>query len=128
MADVAVIGGGPAGAATALRLARDGAAVVLYERSDYRRPRMGETLPPSVNPLLRELGVWDRFAALEPVPSYQTASAWGGPEVAERSFIFSPHGHGWHADRAAFDRMLVEAAADAGVLVHRRTPVCGVRR
>uniref|UniRef100_UPI003F693E2E hypothetical protein n=1 Tax=Amycolatopsis solani TaxID=3028615 RepID=UPI003F693E2E len=85
--------------------------MVLYERSAYDGLRMGETLPPSVNPLLRELGLWDRFLAAEPMPSYLTASAWGGPEVAERSFVFSPYGHGWHTDRAAFDRMLADAAA-----------------
>ena len=126
--DVAVIGGGPAGAATALRLARDGASVQLYERSHYDRPRMGETLPPTVNPLLRDLAVWDRFAALGSVPSHQTASAWGGVEVAERSFMFSPYGNGWHADRAAFDEMLVVAAADAGVAVERGASVRAVRQ
>lgn len=126
--DVAVIGGGPAGAATALRLARDGASVQLYERSHYDRPRMGETLPPTVNPLLRDLDVWDRFAALGSVPSHQTASAWGGTEVAERSFMFSPYGNGWHADRAAFDEMLVMAAADAGAAVERGASVRAVRR
>ena len=126
--DVAVIGGGPAGAATALRLAREGATVQLYERSQYDRPRMGETLPPTVNPLLRDLDVWDRFAALGSVPSHQTASAWGDAEVAERSFMFSPYGNGWHADRAAFDEMLVVAASDAGVAVERGASVRAVRR
>ncbi|MEA5360968.1 FAD-dependent oxidoreductase [Amycolatopsis sp., V23-08] len=126
--DVAVVGGGPAGAVAALELARRGARVTLFERSRFGELRMGETLPPAVNPLLRALGLWDRFAALEPVPSYQTASAWGGTEVAERSFVFSPHGHGWHTDRARFDRMLAEAAADAGAEVRTGTAVHGVRR
>ncbi len=126
--DAAVVGGGPAGAAAALRLAESGATVILFERSSYHGLRMGETLPPSVNPLLRELGVRDRFLALEPVPSYRTASAWGGPEVAEWSFVFSPHGHGWHTDRARFDRMLAGAAAAAGAVVRLGAGVRGVRR
>ena len=117
--DVAVIGGGPAGAVTALLLARAGVDVLLYERSQYATLRLGETLPPSVNPLLRQLGLWDRFAALGSVPSYQTASAWGDDEPADRSFVFSAHGCGWHVDRARFDRMLAEAAEEAGARVVR---------
>lgn len=127
-ADVAVIGGGPAGAVTALLLARAGVDVLLYERTQYDALRLGETLPPSVNPLLRELGLWDRFDALASVPSYQTASAWGGSEPADRSFLFSPHGHGWHVDRARFDEMLVNAAADAGARVLRGCRVQDVSR
>jgi flavin-dependent dehydrogenase len=123
--EVAVVGGGPAGAATALRLARAGVGVTLCEASRYESLRMGETLPPAANPILRELGVWDRFRDLRPIPSFRTASVWGAPEVAERSFVFSPYGHGWHVDRAAFDRMLADVAAEAGAAVRKR---CRVRQ
>jgi flavin-dependent dehydrogenase len=116
-ADVVVIGGGPAGAVTALLLARAGATVVLCEQSQYDSLRFGETLPPAVNPLLRQLGLWERFQALESIPSHQTESVWGACEPAERSFIFSAHGCGWHVDRARFDQMLVRAAKESGVQV-----------
>jgi len=127
-AEVAVVGGGPAGAVTALLLARAGASVVLFEQSQYDALRFGETLPPSVNPLLRGLGLWERFCALGSEPSYQTASVWGDAEPAERSFVFSPYGHGWHVDRARFDRMLSEAAEEAGARVLRGVRVRSVRR
>lgn len=117
--DVVVVGGGPAGSATALRLARTGRSVVVLERSHYDRMRLGETLPPIVNPLIADLGLSDAFATLGPVESHGTASAWGGPEVADRSFVFSPYGSGWHVDRARFDAMLVDEAAAAGGLVVR---------
>lgn len=126
--DIAVIGGGPAGAVTALLLARAGAGVLLYERSHYDALRLGETLPPSVNPLLRELGLWDQFRALGALASHETASAWGGRETAERSFLFSPHGHGWHVERARFDRMLADAAEEAGAKVLRGCHVSAVSR
>ena len=48
--DIAVVGGGPAGAATALCLARSGWRVaVLLERQSFDRPAAGETLPPEIS-------------------------------------------------------------------------------
>ena len=119
--DVIVAGAGPAGSATAIHLARAGRRVLLVERSGYERMRMGETLPPAVNPLLAELGVLADCRDSATCPSYETASAWGGDEVADRSFIFSPHGHGWHVDRAAFDAPLAERAVAAGAVRRRGT-------
>jgi flavin-dependent dehydrogenase len=112
--DVVVVGAGPAGAATARRLAAAGRSVAVLERSNFDRPRTGETLAPSVQPLLRDLGVWERFCRLGPLPSWGNRSVWGDRSPVEHSHLASGYGSGWHVDRQAFDRMLAEAAADAG--------------
>lgn len=121
--DVVVIGGGPAGSATARRLAGLGRSVALLERSRFERPRIGETLAPVVQPLLRALGVWDGFVALAPLPSWGTRSIWDEPEPAEHSHMISGYGSGWHVDRRAFDRMLAHTAADAGADLRLGTAV-----
>jgi flavin-dependent dehydrogenase len=126
--DVAVVGAGPAGSATARRLARSGCRVVLLERSRFDAPRVGESLAPSTNALLAELGVWPRFTGLHPLPSYGTRSAWGGSEPQSHSHLVSPYGCGWHVDRVAFDRMLAEAAADAGAELRCATTCVRVDR
>lgn len=125
--DVVVAGGGPAGAATALLLAAAGRSVALLERSRFDRPRLGETLAPTVQPLLRRLGVWDRFGALDPLPSWGTRSAWSRPDPADHSHLVSGYHSGWHVDRTAFDRMLAAAAADAGAHVVPGASVTGCR-
>jgi flavin-dependent dehydrogenase len=112
--DVAVVGAGPAGATAALTLARSGARVVMLERAERRAFRVGEGLPPAARPLLQSLGLWERFLAAGHLPSHGNRSAWGLPELRDADFIFDPHGHGWHLDRAAFDAMLVSAAEEAG--------------
>lgn len=111
---VVVLGGGPAGAATALELARRGRDVLLLEATRFDGPRFGETLPPEANPLLRKLGVWEAFLAAQPLASPGTVSAWGSAHPAETDFVANPHGGGWHVDRNRFDRLLCEAAAQAG--------------
>jgi flavin-dependent dehydrogenase len=118
--DIAIVGAGPAGAATARRLAQAGCPVVLLERSLLDTPHVGESLAPGVQPLLADLGVWPQFLALQPLPSYGTRSVWGGPDAEEHSHLLSPWGCGWHVDRLAFDRMLAEAARMAGA-----TLLCG---
>ena len=115
--DVAIIGGGPAGCAVAISLAQSGHSVALLERTNYTKARTGETLPPTVQPLLRELGVWERFLADGHAPAPGLVVEWGGTERYETDHIFNPYGCGWNLDRVKFDRSLYLAARELhGVL------------
>ncbi|HEV3059842.1 MAG TPA: NAD(P)/FAD-dependent oxidoreductase [Vicinamibacterales bacterium] len=127
--DVAVLGGGPAGSVTALLLARAGASVILLEASDYRDARLGETLPPLINPLLGHLELTNRFSAQRPSASEGVISIWGQGRPSISDFMFDVHGYGWRIDRARFDRMLADSAADAGAEVRlARVVSCGRSR
>ena len=112
--DVAIVGAGPAGSATALRLAMHGKRVAMIEESRFDVPRIGESLAPAVQPLLVELGLWPAFLALQPLPSYGTRSHWGESTPRIHSHLMNPWGSGWHVDRLKFDFMLAQAACRAG--------------
>jgi flavin-dependent dehydrogenase len=84
-------------------------------------PRIGESLAPAVQPALRSLGVWDGFMALRALPSWGTCSVWGEAQAQAHSHLQSPWGCGWHVDRAAFDRLLAQAAAAAGAHLREGT-------
>jgi flavin-dependent dehydrogenase len=112
--EVVILGGGPAGAAAAITLARAGRSVVVIEKSQYEQARIGETLPPTARLSLAKLGVWEPFLAAGHLPSPGVQSVWGEDGVYEQHFIFNPYGHGWHLDRRRFDTMLAHAARQAG--------------
>lgn len=112
-----VAGGGPAGAAAALALARGGRRVLLADDRPRAAFRIGEALAPAARPLLRDLGVLDRFLAGGHLARHGNLSSWGSADLHASDFIFDPHGHGWHLDRARFDASLRDGAEDAGVVV-----------
>lgn len=115
--DAVVVGGGPAGAIAAMRLATAHRVLVL-ERASAPAPRIGESLPPACRPLLRDLGLLDRMA--DHRPYLGNRSLWGGGP-ATHDFLRDPHGAGWHLDRARFDAMVQAAARDAGAEIRRGT-------
>ena len=61
---IAIVGAGPAGAALAILLARQGARVTMFD--DGRRPELlvGESLIPAIVPILRRLGIEEDAAAV----------------------------------------------------------------
>lgn len=119
--EVTVIGGGPAGSAAAITLARAHRRVLLLEKSTHQNLKPGESLPPSVLTLLDELGVRESFTGDGHLVSYGNRSAWGSDELQSTDFIRDPNGHGWHVDRARFDSMLRNAARNSGACVLEET-------
>ncbi|PYS33243.1 MAG: hypothetical protein DMF75_09970 [Acidobacteria bacterium] len=115
--DVAILGGGPAGTATALSLRQHAPSLslALIEQSTYDSIRIGETLPPIVQPLLEQLGVWNAFLNEEHVPAYGSCAAWGSDKLLDNEFIYHPVGRGWHLDRTRFDAMLAREATNRSI-------------
>lgn len=116
--DVAIVGGGPAGSAAAITLARLGRHVVLADSSPTQRFRVGEGFPPSARSLLNDLQILDEFLAAGHRPSYGNVSVWGDAEPRTDDFIGHLHGQGYQLDRARFDQQLRDAARQAGVAVY----------
>jgi flavin-dependent dehydrogenase len=125
----AIVGGGPAGVATALTLARTGLPVVLIERTDGSGNPIGESLPPSTNPLLQRLGLTETLAASRPLACHANRSSWGGDgRLVEHNFLSEPYGPGWHLDRPTFNRALFDFASDHAVICRRETRVQSATR
>ncbi|HVH08192.1 MAG TPA: NAD(P)/FAD-dependent oxidoreductase [Gemmatimonadales bacterium] len=118
--DAVVVGAGPAGAATALRLAQAGAEVLLLDRARFPRDKpCSEYLSPGTTHLLRRLGagVLDAVAAAAHAElSGMKVVAPDGTAMCGRFTAGSP-ASSFALPRATFDTVLVAAAARAGVEV-----------
>jgi flavin-dependent dehydrogenase len=115
--DIAVIGGGPAGASAALAAAEAGATVLLLH-ADLTPPRpVVERLTPQALRLLARLGLGDIVAAScggYACPGVRSAWRSGGQATTVRS-IFDPWGSGWVVSRPRFDSWLRSQARARGV-------------
>lgn len=112
--DVLVIGGGPAGAATALKAARLGHAVCLVERGTERwHHGRAQSLAPSILPLLDFLDVRQKIEAKFP-RSPGVLLLWGEDRPRYREFE-TPGG--FQIERTVLDDILRTAAAHAGATV-----------
>lgn len=120
--EVVVAGGGPAGAAAALTLAREGRSVLLAD-AGTGPAKVGESLPSATRSLLRDLGAAEEALGTGHLPCYANLSAWGSSALGSVDFINDPNGPGWHLDRPLFDRGLREAARAAGARLRERTAV-----
>ena len=115
MADVIVVGGGPAGCAFAVTATRCGHRATVLDEGRRLRTWPGEALPAGGGELVASVfgaDVLDGHA-----PAYGTSAAWGSAELVDHSFMAHWSGHGWHLDRGAFDESLRDMARDVGVTV-----------
>lgn len=110
--DLIVIGGGPAGAATAIRAARSGADVAVFDRAGYGRDKVcGDGLTPRAVGALNELKIDMSDAHLIDglrMIANKTVRELPWPETDR----FPSHGAVW--PRRRLDKALIDAADEAG--------------
>lgn len=111
--EVCVIGGGPAGAALACRLATLGHSVVVVERDRFPRPHVGESVSPGVWPLLEMLGARTAVEAAGFPRAAEARVRWGAPETRRLTTV-EP---GISVDRGVFDQLLLDRAEVAGATI-----------
>lgn len=115
MIDLLVLGGGPAGTATAITAAHAGLQVVMLERTDFSRFRPGETLHPGTEPLLKQLGAAEAVLGTGVLRHQGIRVRWGGsPRVDRYGTDAEGPWCGLQVPRTVLDAALVDAARRSG--------------
>ena len=143
--DVAIVGGGPAGAATASYLGKAGVKCVVLERDLFPRPHVGESLVPATTRVFKDLGFLDAMESANfphKFGAVWTANAnsplydhdWEGlaPDCNadirfdERTMAGVDRNYTYHVDRGKFDLLFLQHANRLGASVCEGVHVGGV--
>jgi len=120
-ADVLIIGGGPAGSASAMFLMREGIKPLIVEATEFPRYHIGESLTGAGGKVLRDLGFEDEMYR-RGFPKKQGVKVFG---QSDRGTWFVPvtgrdenwnlfDWETWQVRRSEFDKMLLDEAVARG--------------
>ncbi len=119
--DAIVVGGGPAGSTAAGYLAKRGHRVVVLEKSQFPRHRVGESLLPSMMPVLQDFDLVQACRDAGFIEKTGATFIWGKSRepwhltFAETPFL--PASFSFHVERAVFDQILLDNAKRSGAEV-----------
>ncbi|HJQ11539.1 MAG TPA: FAD-dependent oxidoreductase [Gemmatimonadaceae bacterium] len=133
-AEVIVVGGGPAGAATAWALARDGIDVLVLDRARFPRDKVcAEYLSPEASRILHDMGVLEEIERTNPAhlagmrvraPNGLTANGEFASDHGYRGF----RDRGLAIRRTILDEIVLRGARSAGARVEEEVHVTDVYR
>src|SRR5215470_749128 len=125
--DVIVMGGGPAGSTVASILAREGRRVVLFEKEQFPRHHIGESLMTDTYRTFERMGLLDKLKQSPFVRKYSVQFANSVGKESRPFYFFEANHHEsavtWQVTRAVFDQMLIEHAEEQGATVYQKTQV-----
>ncbi len=127
--DIAVVGGGPAGAAAAAMLAHGGFNVVLLEQKLFPRQKVcGEFVSTGARPVLARLKILKTFDAMAGPPLRRMAAFPATGHALECALPADGNGNFPRAlSRDLFDQLILTAARDGGVQVFQPAHVQGIQ-
>src|SRR5688572_15052516 len=119
MADVVVIGGGPAGSTVSTLLAQQGYKVQLFERERFPRFHIGESLIPETYWVLKRLNMLPKMQQSHFTKKYsvQFVNSAGKESAPFYFWDNKPHecSQTWQVVRSEFDTMMLQNAREHGV-------------
>ncbi|MGA8058320.1 MAG: tryptophan 7-halogenase, partial [Candidatus Binataceae bacterium] len=122
--DVVIAGAGPAGSTACYLLAGLGFQVLLLEKSEFPRYRIGESLTPSILPVLDFLKLRQTVESGGFLRMPGHTVCWGSPEPRTGYYNPDKSRMGFQVWRESFDALLLEnARCQKGVEVKLRTGV-----
>ena len=127
--DILVLGGGPAGSASATMLSDAGYKVVILEREKFPREHVGESLLPASIPILEQIGVMPEIERAGFVTKHGATLVWGAdPEPWSWYFADDPGQRptSFQVVRSEFDDILLKNASKHGVEVIEEAQVLDV--
>src|SRR5687767_6498119 len=128
--DVIIIGGGPAGAATATLLADAGRKVLVAERTKYPRFHIGESLMPETYWSFKRLGLLPKLKQSNFVRKYSVQFVTASGRESQPFYFdeMNPHECSvtWQVVRSEFDKMMLDNADEHGAEVWEETNVTDV--
>ncbi|HEU5077787.1 MAG TPA: NAD(P)/FAD-dependent oxidoreductase [Opitutaceae bacterium] len=129
--DILVIGGGPAGSTAAALARKHGLKVAVVEKEKFPRFKIGESLLPNGNALMRETGVWPKIEQAGFVKKFGAYFFLPSGDL-QKEVIFSDGlvrglENTFQVERATFDKILLDHAAELGAHVFENTAAKSVR-
>jgi len=130
--DAIVIGAGPAGAAAATILAERGRDVVILEKEQFPRYKVGESLIPYCYFPLQRLGLIEKLRDSAFTKKHSVQFVGRSGKVSD-PFYFSQHtdhpcAQTWQVVRSEFDQLMLDNALQRGARVMMETAAKELRR
>ena len=144
--DIAIAGGGPAGATLGVLLKKydPSVKVVILEREKFPRDHIGESLLPAVGEVMEEMGVWDQVEAANFPVKVGATYRWGStPDLWDFNFLgntpFADEPRpgkyvgqrqqtAFQVDRSIYDKILLDRAKELGCDVLEQVRVASIGR
>ena len=146
--DVAIIGGGPAGATVGglLKKYNPGLDVVILERELFPRDHVGESLLPMVTNVMNELGVWEKVEAANFPIKLGATYRWGKESDQDLYYFHFLQDEAFtqderpgkydgqrrrttfQVDRSIYDEILLDHAGELGCKVFQQAKVTEIAK
>lgn len=124
--NIGIIGGGPAGIATAIRLKQYGFNIVLFDADTSEKITVGEHLAAEAMHELKKLKIPESLIHKHSIPCVEVQNAWATSEIHHNESIFNPFGNSYILSRPDFDLELLEYCKELGINIQSNTRISKV--